>query len=149
MRSSDLAPCTLDEIKTNLCKQSVTDGQRISIEKNYQTTLTNSYILSFNTLRPPIEIKIGYTIMKIEIYIPNPLRCHNCQNFGRHKEKCTRPLVCKAYREIGIDHLNCKQSLKCVNFKQNHATDSKECETWGGGNIRSKKKIYHTWKQGS
>ena len=32
VRSPDLSLCTLDEIKPNLCKQGVTDTQRISVK---------------------------------------------------------------------------------------------------------------------
>lgn len=92
-------------------------------------TPTNTYILNFNTPKPPTEIKIGYMIEKVEVYIPNPLRCHNCQKFGHHKERCSRSPTCKDCGEIG-DHIDCKLPLKCANCKQNHAANSKECEIW-------------------
>ena len=93
---------------------------------------TNTYILNFNTPKPPTIIKIGYLITKVETYIPNPLRCHNCQKFGHHKEKCTRPSMCKNCGETG-NHLDCQQPPKCANCKQNHSADSKECELWRKG----------------
>ena len=36
VRSPDLSLCTLDEIKSNLCKQGVIDAKRISIKRNNQ-----------------------------------------------------------------------------------------------------------------
>ena len=78
VRSPDLSLCTLDEIKNNLRGQGVTDAKQISIKRNNQIIPTNTYILNFNTPKPPTEIKIGYLITKVETYIPNPLRCHNC-----------------------------------------------------------------------
>ena len=137
VRSLDLSLCTLDEIKSNLCKQGVTDAKWISIKRNNQIILTNTYILDFNTPKPPTEIKIDYLITKVETYISNPPRCHNCQKFGHHKEKCTRPLMCKNRRETG-NHIDCQQLQKCANYKQNHSADSKECELW-----KKRKKI--TW----
>ena len=95
VRSPGLSLCTLDEIKNNLHRQGVTDAKQISIKRNNQIIPTNTYILNFNTPKPPTEIKIGYLITKVETYILNPLRCHNCQKFGHHKEKCTRPPICK------------------------------------------------------
>ena len=65
VRSPDLSLCTIDEIKTNLYKQVFTDAQRISIQKNNQTILTITYILSSKTPKPPTKIKIGYTIIKV------------------------------------------------------------------------------------
>ena len=129
MRSPDLSLCPLDEIKRNLRKHGVTDAKQISIKRKNLTISTNTYILNFNTPKLPTEIKIGYLITKVENYIPNPLRFHNCQKFGHHKEKCTRPLTCKNCRETG-NHIDCQQSPKCANCKQNHSADSKECKLW-------------------
>ena len=66
---------------------------------------------------------------KVETYIPNPLRCHNYQKFGHHKEKCTRPPICKNCGETR-NHIDCQQPPKCANCKQNHSADSEECELW-------------------
>ena len=129
MRSPDLPLCTLDEIKSNRCKQGITDAKRISIKRNNQIILTNTYILNFNNPKQPTEIKIGYLITKVETYIPNPLRCHYCQKFGHQKEKCTRPPTCKNCGETG-HHIDCQKPPKCANCKQNHSADSKECKLW-------------------
>ena len=106
VRSPELSLCTLNEIKNNLRKQGVTDAKQISIKRSNQIIPTNTYILNFNTPKPPTEIKIGYLITKVETYIPNPLRCHNCQKFGHHKEKYTKPPICKNGREIG-NYIDC------------------------------------------
>ena len=126
VKSQDLSFCTLDEIKSNICKQGVTDAKWISIKKNNQIISTDTYILNFNPPKSPTEI-IGYLIKKVEIYITNPLRCHNCQEFGHHKEKHTRPPTCKNCGETG-NHIDCQQPLKFANYKQNHSADSKECK---------------------
>ena len=46
VRSSELSLCTLDEIKSYLQQQGVTDVKRISIKRNEETI--NTYIFSFN-----------------------------------------------------------------------------------------------------
>ena len=114
VKSPDLSLCTLDEIKNNLRKRGITDAKQISIKRNNQIITTNTYILNFNTPKPPIEIKIGYLITKVETYIPNSLRCHNCQKFGHHKEKGTRPPICKNCGETG-NHIDCQWPPKCAN----------------------------------
>ena len=105
VRCPDLSLCTLDEMKSNLCKQGVTDAKQISIKRN-QIISTNTYILNFNTPKPPTEIKIRYLITKVETYIPNSLRCHNC--------KCTRPPTCKNCGETG-NYIDFQQPRKCAN----------------------------------
>ena len=60
------------EIKNELKKQNVIDVKRITIKKQNEIIETNTYILTFNNPKPPLEIKIGYTVVKVETYIPNP-----------------------------------------------------------------------------
>ena len=45
VRSSELSLCTLDELKSNLQNQAVTDVKRISINRNQETIQTHTYIL--------------------------------------------------------------------------------------------------------
>ena len=93
------------EIKNELKKQNVIDVKRISIKKKIEIIETNTYILTFNYLKPPLEIKIGYTVVKVETYIPNPRRCHNCQNYGHLKKHCTRKKVCVKCGEQEPNHI--------------------------------------------
>ena len=97
--------------------------------ENNQIISTNTCILNFHTPKLPTEIKIRCLMTKVEIYIPNPLRCLNCQKFGHHKEKYTIPPTYKNCRETG-NHIDSQQPPKCANCKQNHSADSKECELW-------------------
>ena len=62
--------------------------------KPNQTIDTNTCVFTLNNLKSPPEIKIGYMLAKVEKYIPNPRRCHNCQKYGHLKEFCSRKSVC-------------------------------------------------------
>ena len=132
VRSSELSLCTLDEIKTYLKNQGVSDVKRITINRNQETITTNTYIFTFNTSQVPKEIKVGYNLIKVNPYIPNPLRCYNCQKFGHHESKCLKPTVCKKCGESGSDHieLSCSNPTKCPNCQGNHTADSKDCIVW-------------------
>lgn len=130
VKSSELSLCTLDEIKTNLKNQNVIDIKRISIKKNGETINTNTYILNFNIPKPPNEINVGYIKIKVETCIPNPLRCFNCQKFGHHQDRCTRPPVCGRCGENNARHTDCQKEAKCTNCKKNHPANSRDCEIW-------------------
>ena len=95
VRSSELSLCTLDKLKSQLANQGVTDIKRISIKRNEETINTNTYILTFNKSSLPKELKVGYNLIKVNPYIPNPLRCYNCQKCGHHETKCLKSPVCK------------------------------------------------------
>ena len=132
VRSSELSLCTLDEIKTYLKPQGVSDVKRISIKRNDEIINTNTYIFTFNKSQLPKEIKVGYNIIKINPYIPNPLRCYNCQKFGHHETKCVKSAVCKKCGESGSDHveLTCSNPIKCANCQSDHPADSRDCLVW-------------------
>lgn len=88
--------------------------------------------MTFDAPEPPQEIKIGYTISKVEKYIPNPLRCFNCQRYGHGKNQCSRKLVCGKCGENDPNHteLTCPNETNCSNCKQNHSAASRDCEVW-------------------
>ena len=132
IRNGELSLCSIMEIKNELKKQSVIDVKRITIKKQNEIIETNTYILTFNNPKPPLEIKIGYTVVKVETYIPNPRRCHNCQKYGHLKQHCTRKQVCVKCGEQEPNHIeeSCKNSLNCNNCKGNHRADSKYCKIW-------------------
>ena len=113
VRSSELSLCTLDELKSHLQNQGVTDIKKISVKRNDEIINTNTYIITFNKSSLP---KVGYNLIKVNPYIPNPPRCFNCQKFGHHETKCLKSPVCKKCGESGSDHieLSCNNPIKCV-----------------------------------
>ena len=132
VRSSELSLCTLDELKSHLQNQGVTDIKRISIKRNDEIINTNTYIVTFNKSSLPKELKVGYNLIKVNPYIPNPLRCFNCQKFGHHETKCLKSPVCKKCGESGSGHieLSCNNPIKCANCQGNHPADSRDCLVW-------------------
>ena len=70
--------------------------------------------------------------MKVDVYIPNPLRCYHCQVFGPHENKSGRHVVCcncgepEHCRPSGI----CDKPAKCVNCSGDHPANSKLCPQW-------------------
>ena len=67
--------------------------------------------------------------VKIDVYIPNPLRCYNCQVFGHHENKCGRHPVCCNCGEP--EHCGpsgvCDKPAKCVNCSGDYPANSKQC----------------------
>ena len=75
-----------------------------------------------------------YRIIPVEVYIPNPLRCFNCQRFGHHENGCPElpGSVCEKCGMGDFDHHTnaCKTEAKCVNCHKNHQSKSNQCEIW-------------------
>ena len=95
---------------------------------------TNTLLLTFNSATIPPNLKIFYRIIPVELYIPNPLRCFNCQRFGHHESNCSEDpgSVCERCGKGNHDHhtSQCKNPIKCVNCGKDHTPKSNLCEIW-------------------
>ena len=126
----DLIYVPESEILENLKDQGVTAVHRISITKNNNKIPTQHIILTISTPKLPKSIKAGYLECSIRPYIPNPLRCFNCQRFGHSKTSCRGKLTCGRCSSEGHDSSNCNDAFCCVNCKKDHPSYSRDCEKW-------------------
>ena len=122
VRSKELSLCTIDEIKKEMKKQDVTEVKRVTIKKEGKLFETNTYIMTFDQPKIPERIKVGYIMERVEQFIPNPLRCYNCQKYGHHEDNCRGRQVCGKCAQQHPDHHidNCNHPYKCANCGGNH-----------------------------
>ena len=70
--------------------------------------------------------------MKVDVYIPNPLRCYYCQVFGHHEIDVVDTLY--AATAVSPEHCRpssmCDKPAKCVNYSGDHHANSKLCPQW-------------------
>ncbi|GFW24992.1 uncharacterized protein TNCV_3154951 [Trichonephila clavipes] len=118
------------EILEGLSDQSVTQVRRIKIKKDSSLFPTKNLILTFNSPKLPSNIKAGYLNCKVRPYIPNPLRCFQCQRFGYSQTSCRGQLNCSRCTSVGHASTNCSLEPKCINCLQPHPSDSKICPKW-------------------
>ena len=120
-----------EDILNELSEQGVTDVSRFYLKKDGQNIKTNTLFITFNTPTAPKELKIGYYIVKVQMYVPNPLRCFNCQKFGHSKKFCKNPLACWKCGSEGHDGSECTaETTCCLNCKGDHCASSKSCPIW-------------------
>ena len=87
IRCPALSRVTSVDIKEGMVEQGVTDVRRITVHRDGVTKLTNTYVLTFNSPNLPTVVKIGFMQVKVDVYIPNPLRSYHSQVFGHHENK--------------------------------------------------------------
>ena len=102
IRCPELHPCSDKEIIDNLTDQGVTGVRNVKVRKNGVLKSTNTYVLTFNTPILPKKIKVAFLSVNVEVYIPNPLRCYQCQVFGHHEDYCMKKPICETAVEKGI-----------------------------------------------
>ena len=77
-----------DDIVEYLKEQGVVVCKRFTTKKDHETVQTNTLLLTFNSVSVPKSFKIFYRIVPVDVFVPNPLRCFNCQRFGHHETNC-------------------------------------------------------------
>ena len=68
--------------------------KRVRRKDEGQEKDTNTLFLTFCNASPPKDICIGYLRVKVEPFIPNPLRCFKCQKYGHGAQRCSSAAVC-------------------------------------------------------
>ena len=69
---------------------------------------------------------------RVEQFIPNPLRCNNCQKYGHHEDNCSSRQVCGKCGQQDPDHHSdkCDYPYKCANCGGDHPVYARSCESW-------------------
>ena len=77
IRCPALNRVTSDDIKEGMLEQGVTDVRRITVRRDGVIKPTHTYVLTltFNSPNLPTVVKIRFMQVKVDVYIPNPLRC--------------------------------------------------------------------------
>ena len=130
IKNPELKYCTETEIHEELKQYGVTSVKKISIKRDNKTIPTGTHILTFDIPTLPSSVKIASLNIKVETYIPNPLRCFCCQKFGHHQSKCTRKSICPKCGEDGHPEEDCSSPVKCVNCEGAHPAFSRQCPKW-------------------
>lgn len=138
--SRDFKYISDEELLEELTDQKVTEIKRIKKRDRDSGKLTEEdlgiYILTFKKVNLPNEISIGYERIKVNVFIPNPMRCFKCYEFGHVADKCTiSNKICPncsqnehSTRDPNTNRYErCTATPKCSNCKESHNSFSREC----------------------
>lgn len=94
IRSSELRHVSDDDMKKGIEPYTVSTAKRITYRRDGKEMPTNAFLLTFDTPTLPTEVRVSYLQLKMQPYIPNPLRCFNCQKYGHHNSNCRSQATC-------------------------------------------------------
>nr|XP_042904629.1 uncharacterized protein LOC122270618 [Parasteatoda tepidariorum] len=117
-------------ILENLQDQHVVEVRRIRIRRNGQLIPTKHLILTFASPTLPSAVKLAWYNCPVRPYVPNPLRCFQCQRFGHSKASCRGTSVCARCSTPGHSDTSCELQPLCVNCKGAHEAYSRSCPRW-------------------
>ena len=90
---------------------------------------TNTLFLTFGSPARPKEITVDYLNVKVALFVPNPMRCFNCNKFGHTSQRCKVAAKCP---DCGKDKHEgrCEGPKLCSNCNGPHASSAKDCPVW-------------------
>ena len=129
IRCQDLADMTEVEIRDELKDQGVVGVNRVTLKKEGKVIPTNTLFLTFGSPELPKEITVGYLKVKVALFVPNPMRCFNCNKFGHTSQRCKVAAKCTG---CGKDKHEgqCEGPKLCSNCNGPHASLAKDCPVW-------------------
>ena len=71
-------------------------------------------------------------VLRIEQYVPAPLRCFKCQKFGHHREACRGRQTCSKCGKKDPDHAeeDCLKETRCANCQLDHPVYARTCTVY-------------------
>lgn len=127
----DFLYMTVQDIVGEMADQYVVDARFITRYTNGERVKTPTVVLTFGMATLPDAVHVGYERCPVRVYIPNPLRCFNCQQFRHTKEACRSPqVVCERCGGRGHESVGCTETAKCVNCAGAHSSSSRDCPRW-------------------
>lgn len=98
------------------------------ISKGPSRVRTPLIILTFETSALPTEIKCGYLNVKVDKYIPSPLRCYKCNGFGHTASVCKKNVSCTKCAEAHVRDECINMDVKCSNCQSTeHGALDRNC----------------------
>lgn len=97
------------------------------------------YIATFNVSDLPNKIILGYIYTNLKPYIPNPLRCFKCFQFGHITDNCSsKEKLCPhcnnmehtTFDEVTSNREKCDRQPKCANCQQQQNSFSRDCDVY-------------------
>ena len=110
----------------------VVEVHHVTVRKEGKVIPTNTLFLTFNRPDIPKEVVVGYLKVKVDPFVPNPLRCFNCNKFCHTSQRCRTTAKCQ---QCGKDKHDEQRDgpLICSNCKGPHAVSANDRPVWKKG----------------
>ena len=95
IRCRELSGMSEKEIKTELQEQGVVEVHKVTVKRDTEKVPTGTLFLTFSTPEMPKDITVGYLKVKVALFVPNPMRCFDCNKFGHTSQRCKVAAKCQ------------------------------------------------------
>ena len=119
------------EILEGLRCEGVSHVRRLTTFRDGERKDTNLLVITFDTTTLPDSLLAGHIRYPVRVFIPNPLRCFNCQRFGHSSKFCKQNARCQKCGETPHEGSICSAPIKCLSCNStDHGTNSNQCPVW-------------------
>ena len=88
-------------------------------------------ILTFDSCSLPKEVKIGWNVLDVRQYIPQPRMCFKCLAFNHNIKTCrATEQTCQKCGEQGHLHTSCSKPMNCANCGESHMASDRKCPVY-------------------
>ena len=84
-----------EEILDGLMCEGVSHVRRLTTFRDGQRKDTSLLVITFETTKLPDSLLAGHIRYPVRVFIPNPLRCFNCQRYGHSNKFCKQAPRCQ------------------------------------------------------
>ena len=128
IHSYDMMDLSDEEVVHWLSCFGVTHAKRFTRKVGSSVENTPTLLLTFNTPSCPTKLQLDYVTYHVKQYVPNPLICFKCGQFGHPEARCKgehKCLKCGELKHTG----DCME--KCISCAQlGHSCLSRQCAVW-------------------
>src|SRR6218665_1646799 len=78
------------------------EAKRVYKKRDGAPVQTSAVTLDFETNSIPSRVYIAFKVFKVRDYIPPPVRCYKCLQFGHKSIKCTKKQKCSICSMVSI-----------------------------------------------
>lgn len=124
---------TEEELVNELKDQRVTAVRKFTRLVNGARQETASMVLTIQGTVKPEFVYFGFQRCEARLYIPAPMMCYNCYEYGHSKAKCGNQPVCRhcsTTHELQTNEEGkqvCDRQAFCKNCKGGHSPSAKTC----------------------
>lgn len=118
---------TKEELLTELAPQGVTDLRQFTRMVNGERRNTPTLLLTIKGTCVPQYIKFGALRVTTRLYIPPPMLCYGCLQYGHTKARCQATPRCHKCSDPGHNSEECSAPPKCFHCDKQHKPVDRNC----------------------
>ena len=124
------APCLIhvpdNEIIEELKSQGVASIYKYTRTVDGKQSPTGKMVVTFDLFRLPESLDVAWYKVKVTPYIPNPMRCKNCQLLGHTQKRCKNNPSCGVCNLPPHQPIECTRKM-CANCLADHTSFDNSC----------------------